>query len=217
MLDASKTGSELIVAISQFKKSIPFVQSHHNRLLSGIFHIPLPLRDNISTIPNNIINIIISVIMFHALLSCTSVLQLVSAQEQTRLEAVTDQGTFKVRIIWTSNATGGANMFEIHFMDSDTDSEIEDIKYDISIYRDDRPEIQRLDQVSIFQEFFFEEVGSYQIRIDNIDDLGEGATVPIQVTPEFQHEMFVLSAVAVGIVMLVARANGNNLFRHAIT
>ena len=165
-----------------------------------------------------IIIIIIAVILSLALLLLgTLAFQLISAQEQISLEAVTDQGTFQVEITWISNDIGSANMFEIHFTDPDTGAEIEDIKYDISIYRDGRPEIQRLDQISIFQEFFFEEVGSYEIRIDNIDDLGEGGTVPIQVTPEFQHEVFVLSAMALGIAMLAARANGNNLFRHAIT
>jgi hypothetical protein len=175
------------------------------------------LNNIISTIPNIIINIIISVIMFHALLSCISVFQLVSAQEQTRLEAVTDQGTFKVQIIWTSNAIGDSNIFEIHFIDSDTESEIEDVKYDISIYRDDRPEIQRLDQISIFQEFFFEDVGSYEVRIDDIEDLGERATIPVKVTPEFGLKTILLAAAIVGIVVVsVIRSNNNNLFRQRV-
>ena len=155
--------------------------------------------------------------MFHALLSCTSVFQLVFAQEQTRLEAITDQGTFKVQIIWTSNTIGGSNMFEIHFIDSDTESEIEDVKYDISIYRDDRPEIQRLDQISIFQEFFFEDVGSYEVRIDDIEDLGERATIPIKVTPEFGLKTILLAAAILGIVVVSAiRSNNNNLFRKRV-
>jgi hypothetical protein len=174
------------------------------------------LRDIISTIPNNIINIIISVIMFHALLSCTSVLQLVSAQEQTRLEAVTDQGTFKVQIIWTSNAIGSANMFEVHFFDPDTGNEIEDVKYDISVYREDKLEVQRPDQVSVVQEIFFEDVGSYEIRIDDVEDLGERTSIPIQVTPEFGINVLILSAAALSIGMLAARVNGNNLFRRTL-
>jgi hypothetical protein len=191
------------------------VQSLHNRLLSGIFQLPVPLRDIILTIPNNIIDIIIRVIIFHALLSCTSGLQLVSAQEQIRLEAVTDQGTFKVQIIWTSNAIGSANMFEVHFFDLDTGSEIEDVKYDISVYREDKLEIQRPDQVSMFQEIFFEDVGSYEIRINDVEDLGERTTIPIQVTPEFGLELSILYVIAVGIGMLAVRANSNNLFRRA--
>ncbi len=162
------------------------------------------------------ITIIIAVISSLALSSGTLAFQPIAAQEQIRLEAVTDQGTFHVEIIWISNDIGSLNTFEIHFVDPDTGTEIEDIKYDISIYRNDRPEIQRLDQISTFQEFLFEEVGSYEIRIDNIEDLGERATVSIQVTPEFQYEVFVLCAMALGIAMLAARANGNNLFRYAI-
>jgi hypothetical protein len=56
------------------------------------------------------------------------------------------------------------------------------------------------------------------MRIDDIEGLGEGAIVPIQVTPEFQLKVFVLqAAAALSIAMLAARANGNNLFRHDIT
>jgi hypothetical protein len=161
--------------------------------------------------------IIISFILFLALSSSILVFQLIYAQEQIRLETVTDQGTFKIEIMWIPSDIGSANMFEIHFIDPDTGVEIEDIKYDISISRDYRPEIQRLEQTSIFQQIFFEEMGSYEIRIDDIEDLGEGATVPIQVTPEFNLKVFILSAAAVGIAVLVARAsNGNNLFRHPI-
>ena len=163
------------------------------------------------------ITIIIGLFLSLALLSSILAFQPIYAQEQIRLEAVTDQGTFKVEIMWISNDVGSANMFEIHFVDPDTGREIEDIKYEISIYRDDKPEIQRLDQTSIFQEFFFEEMGSYEIRIEDIEGLGERAIVPIQVTPEFQLKMFVLpAAILLCIAMLATRANGNNLFRHAI-
>lgn len=160
---------------------------------------------------------IISIILSLALLSSISYSQQIYAQEHIRLKAVSDQGTFKVEIMWTSNDIGSANKFEIHFVDPDTGMEIEDVKYDISIYRDEVPEIQRLDQTSIFQEFFFEEVGSYEIRIDDIEDLDERARIPIQVTPEFQLKVLILAASALSIGVLVARiSNGNNLFRHQI-
>ena len=161
--------------------------------------------------------IIISVILYLAPLSAILAFKPIYAQEQIRLEAVSDQGTFKVEITWTSNDIGSANEFEIHFVDPDSGSEIEDVKYDISIYRDAIPEIQRLDQTSTFQEFFFEEIGSYEIRIDNIEDLGERAIIPIQVTPEFQLNVLVHAAAALSIGVLAARVtNRNNLFRHPI-
>ncbi len=140
----------------------------------------------------------------------------ISAQEQIRLHAVTDQGTFRVELVWTPNDIRRANTFEIHFIDPDTDIEIEDVKYDISIYRNDRAEIQRLDQVSTFQEVFFEQAGSYEIRIEDIEDLGEGVILPIQVTPEFQSKVFLLFIAAASIAMFAARISGNNLFRHLI-
>ena len=108
-------------------------------------------------------------------------------------------------------------MFEIHFIDPDTGNEIEYIKYDISVYRDDKVvEVQRLDQVSMFQEFLFEVEGSYVIRIEDIEDLGERATIPIQVTPEFELDVFILSASALGIGMFAAWIYGKNLFRRLI-
>ena len=163
-----------------------------------------------------IINVILSLALSTSILAILA-FQPIYAQEQIRLETVTDQGTFRIEIMWIPNDIGSANMFEIDFVDPDTGSEIEDIKYDISIYRDDMPQIQRLDQTSIFQEFFFARMGSYEIRIEDIEDLGEGAVVPIQVTPEFNLKVFILAAATVGIAVLAARAsNGNNLFSHLI-
>ena len=189
------------------------------RLLSRSFIIPIPLWNvtSISAITNIIIIIIIlNVLTYVALLSDNSVFQLASAKEHILLETVTDQGTFKVKVIWTPNTIGGENMFEIHFIDPDTGSEIEYVKYDISVYRDDKVEVQQLDQVSMFQEFFFEDEGSYVIRIEDIDDLGERATIPIQVTPEFGLDVFILSASALGIGMFAAWIYGKNLFRRFI-
>ena len=131
----------------------------------------------------------------------------VAAQEQIRLKALSDQGTFRVEIMWTPNNIGSPNTFDVHFIDPDTGSEIEDIKYDISIYRDDddKPEMRRLDQISTtIQQFSFEAQGSYEIRIDDIEDLGEGVIIPIQVTAEFQHELFVLTITAIGIALISA-------------
>lgn len=160
-----------------------------------------------------IFKVILGAIVFHALLFCTSVFKLVSGQEQIRLEALTDQGTFKVQIMWTSNEIGRANVFEVHFIDPDTGNEIEAVKYDISIYREVKLEVQRLDQVSTFQEFYFEDVGSYEIRINDIEDLGERATIPIQVTPEFRLDEILLTAVTLGAVFVTTVRRNNNLFR----
>jgi hypothetical protein len=162
---------------------------------------------------HGIITVIVIILSFLVLASLLLALQPVAAQGQIRLEALSDQDTFRVEITWTPTNIGSPNRFDIHFIDPDTGIEIEDIKYDISIYSDDEPEIRRLDQVSTFQEFSFEEEGSYEIRIEDIEDLGEGVTIPIQVTPEFQLELFLFSAAALCVAVIAARRNGNNLFR----
>lgn len=138
----------------------------------------------------------------------------VAAQEQIKLEAVTEQGTFKVEIFWTPDDIGRPNLFELHFFDPTTGIEIEETKYDISINKDDISEVERLDQISALQEFSFREQGSYQVRIENIEDLGEGVTIPIQVTPEFHtYNLIVFVSVCVAASALVGRINTNNLFR----
>jgi hypothetical protein len=167
----------------------------------------------ISSRLRGIITIIVIILSFPLLASLLLALPPVAAQGQIRLEALSDQGTFRVEITWTPTNIGSPNRFDICFIEPDTGSEIEDIKYDISIYSDDKPEIRRLDQVSTFQEFSFEEEGSYEIRIEDIEDLGEGVTIPIQVTPEFRFELFLFSAAALCVAVIAAKRNGNNLFR----
>lgn len=134
------------------------------------------------------------------------------AQEQVVLESSSDQGTFMVEITWTPAEIGSAHEFDIHFIEPETGEEIEDVLYDFSIYDNGDREVLRRGQTAARQEFTFEETGSYEIRIDDIDGLGEGVVVPIQVTPEFPIVMATLAA-ASGLAMLVARRNSNNLFR----
>jgi hypothetical protein len=165
----------------------------------------------------NIVFIVIIIILSFALFASVLALLPVAAQEQIRLEAVSEQGTFRVEILWISNNIGSPNTFEIHFIDPDTGSEIEDIKYDISIYSNNTPEIRRLDQISTVQQISFDEQGSYERRIDDIEHLGEGVTIPIKVTSEFQHEVFVLAATAIGLALVAAnKPISKDLFRQPI-
>ena len=145
---------------------------------------------------------------------CLLVSSPVAAQEQVQLEAVTEEGTFKVEIFWTPNDIGRPNLFEIHFIDPTTGIEIEEIKYDISINKDDTSEIERLNQISALQEFSFREQGSYQLRIDDIEDLGEGVTIPIQMTTEFDTDhLIIFISVCFTASAIAGRINTNNLFR----
>ncbi|MGI0049014.1 MAG: DUF6941 family protein [Nitrososphaera sp.] len=154
-------------------------------------------------------NIILAFALLSSLLACTQA----SAQEQIVLEAASDQSTFMVEITWTPDDIGNANAFDIRFIEPETGEEIEDIKYDFSIYSGDNREELRRDQTATRQEFTFDEQGSYEIRIDDIEGLGERVTIPIQVTPEFPLGALALIASAFGAAVLIARHNSNNLFR----
>jgi hypothetical protein len=151
---------------------------------------------------------ILAFALLSSLLACTQA----SAQEQIVLEAASDQGTFTVEITWTPDDIGSSHVFDIRFIEPETGEEIEDIRYDFSIYSGDNREELRRDQTATQQEFTFDEQGSYEIRIDDIEGLGERVAIPIEVTPEFPVGTLTLIASAFGAAMLIARRNSNNLF-----
>lgn len=141
------------------------------------------------------------------------------AQDLIKLQAPSDNGTFLVEINWTTNKIGQLNRFDIHFIDPETRTEIEDVKYDISVYNENgKLELQRANQMTTQQELSFGSPGSYIIKINDIDGLGENATIPLQATPEFSFDgeeltmIITLAATIIGAAILVARQNCNSLF-----
>jgi hypothetical protein len=152
-------------------------------------------------------------ILAFALLSSVLAYTQAAAQEQIVLEAASDQGTFTVEITWTPDDIGSAHAFDIRFIEPETGEEIEDVVYDMSIYSGGDREVLRRHQTATRQEFTFEQPGSYEIRIDDIEGLGERVAIPIQVTPEFPLEGVALAAAVLGAAIVAARRNSNNLFR----
>ena len=136
------------------------------------------------------------------------------AQQQIKLQATSDKGAFIVDITWVPNGIGSMNTFDVHFSDPETHTEIEDVKYDISAYSDNgRQVFQKMNQVATQQKISFQQSGSYILRIDNIEDLGENTTIPIKVTPEFQPMgVVVLAAIAISAIVFLAKRNSNGLF-----
>lgn len=108
------------------------------------------------------------------------------AQELIMLEAASDQDTFIVEMGWTSADIGDENTFEIRFIDPETSKEVEDVVYDFGIEQDGSPLLMREGQTSSTQRVTFDEAGPYTIVVRNIEGLGEDASFPVQVTPEFQ-------------------------------
>lgn len=150
--------------------------------------------------------------------------QTASAQQQQQpppimLEALSDQGTFRVEVAWTPADIGADNTFGIRFIEPETNIELEDIRYDILLFRGDNTvqQLRRIDQTSLQQKFRFEEPGTYRIMINNIDGLDESVTIPIEVTPEFPAGAAALTAattIGSAILFFAAKRNSNNnLFR----
>ncbi len=107
------------------------------------------------------------------------------AQEQIMLEAPSDQDTFSVQIEWTPADIGAPNTFEIRFIEPETGKEVEDVVYDFRIEQRGAMVLARTAQTSNVQTVAFESEGPYTIVVDDIDGLGEGASFPVEVTPEF--------------------------------
>lgn len=172
-------------------------------------------------------NIVIILVLVLAALGMTTTplllaAQTASAQQQPpiMLEALSDQGTFRVEVTWTPADIGADNTFGIRIIEPETNIELEDIRYDILLSRGDNTvqQLRRIDQTSLQQKFRFEEPGTYRIMINDIDGLDETVTIPIKVTPEFPAGAAALTAAttigAAAILFFAAkRINNNNLFR----
>jgi hypothetical protein len=174
------------------------------------------------------LNIVIILLLVLAALGMTTTLllaaQTASAQQQPQpppimLEALSDQGTFRVEVAWTSADIGADNTFGIRFIEPETNIELEDISYDILLFSGDNTiqQLRRIDQTSLQQKFRFEEPGMYRIMINDIDGLDESVTIPIEVTPEFPAGAAGLTAattIGSAILFFAAKRNSNNnLFR----
>jgi hypothetical protein len=176
------------------------------------------------------LNIVIILVLVLAALGMTTTTLLLAAQTAIAqqqpppppimLEALSDQGTFRVEVAWTSADIGADNTFGIRFIEPETNIELEDIRYDILLFRGDNTvqQLSRIDQTSLQQKFRFEEPGTYRIMINDIDGLDETVTIPIEVTPEFPAGAAALTAAttigsAILLFFAAKRNSNNNLFR----
>lgn len=135
-------------------------------------------------------------------------------QEQTSLETTSDQGTFLIKILWTQNELGKDNTFSISFIEPETGSVLEDIQYDLVVLQGDSHDeiVRRMNQILTEQKVSFDAVGPYTLVIEDIEGLGEDASVSFQVTPEFPAGA--IGAVVVGTVaaLLVVQQSSKSLF-----
>lgn len=136
------------------------------------------------------------------------------AQEQAELETTSEQGSFLIRISWIENGLDENHAFSIKFIEPETGTELEDIQYNFMIVSGENGDqvVRRVDQISTEQKAAFDQVGSYTIMIEDIEGLGENATLPIQVTPEFPVGAIIPVTLVVMFAIIAFRYRAKSLF-----
>lgn len=135
------------------------------------------------------------------------------AQEQSRIEAVSEDGTFLIQVDWTPNDLGRDHTFSLAFVEPETNAIVEDIQYNLVVLRGDGEQLfRRVDQVATEQKVRFEEVGPHTMVLEDIEGLGEDASFTIQVTPEFP--LGSLIPVVAGTLVVILAVRSKSLFSH---
>lgn len=99
------------------------------------------------------------------------------------LQGTSDDGVFKVMVDWKRNNINKENTFDLTFLESKSGVHIENVIYDIMLFKDDKhiTESHRSSQTAKQQKFVFTDQGSYTLRMENINKTGAGINIPIQV------------------------------------
>jgi hypothetical protein len=124
------------------------------------------------------------------------------------LQGTSDDGAFQVMVDWKSNNINKENTFNLTFINSNSSEQIEDITYDIMLFKDDQhiAESHRSDQTAEQQTYVFADQGSYTLRIQNINNTGASIDLPMQVIPEFPLSIFALMIALFGTIIIARRA-----------
>jgi hypothetical protein len=101
------------------------------------------------------------------------------------LQGISDDGVFKVMVDWKQANINKENTFDLTFIDSNSGVHIENISYDIMLFKDDQhiAESHRPAQTAGQQKFVFPDQGSYTLRIEKINNTGAGIDIPFKVLP----------------------------------
>lgn len=99
------------------------------------------------------------------------------------LQGTSDDGVFKVMVDWKRNNINKENTFDLTFLESKSGVHIENVIYDIMLFKDDKhiTESHRSSQTAKQQKFVFTDQGSYILRMENINKTGAGINIPILV------------------------------------
>lgn len=124
------------------------------------------------------------------------------------LQGISDDGAFQVMVDWKSNSINKENTFNLTFINSNSSEQIEDIAYDIMLFKDDQhiAESHRSAQTAEQQKYVFADQGSYTLRIENINNTGASIDLPMQVIPEFPLRIFALMIALFGTIIVATRS-----------
>lgn len=124
------------------------------------------------------------------------------------LQGISDDGAFQVMVEWKSNNINKENTFNLTFINSNSSEQIEDIAYDIMLFKDDQhiAESHRSAQTAEQQKYVFADQGSYTLRIENINNTGASIDLPMQVIPEFPLRIFALMIALFGTIIVATRS-----------
>ena len=125
------------------------------------------------------------------------------------LSSVSYGGQYVVDIYWKPNDISQQNDFDVFFYNSTNKDDPIIASYAITIMKGGIPLASsvRADQIYTRQSYTFDEVGSYTIKIDNINGGEEGVQIPIQVTPEFPMVPVAILGLSVASIIVVSRFN----------
>ncbi len=124
------------------------------------------------------------------------------------LQGTSNDGAFKVMVDWRSNNINKENTFNLTFINSNSSEQIEDIVYDIMLFKDDQhiTESHRSAQTAEQQKYVFADQGSYTLRIENINNTAASIDLPMQVIPEFPLSIFALMIALFGTIIIATRS-----------
>ena len=149
------------------------------------------------------ITIVVALILFIHIQSLQTPIAFAQSTENedktVTLESKSDQETFLVKMEWTQALDiGRNNTFKTIFIEPETGKELEEITYDFIVISSKGQEIvhKHSSTSTSAQSMAFSAVGSYIIKIGNIDGLGEDAEFEVSVTPELFAPNVILIAAA---------------------
>ena len=93
--------------------------------------------------------------------------------------------SYIVYLSWQPNGTD-TNIFDVFIDDSGTSARLNNVEYDIALYRGDQlvASSQRTGQMTTRQLYDFGDEGQCTVKISNIEGSSEFIDFPIQVTPD---------------------------------